>query len=206
MLRWFLVAVGVVVAAIVVFVVWRLWATVVGGSRAYAALRARIRPVVARLEAGEEPPAEDLERFAADRSTRKVLHEELEAHGKLDLFPARFLTQEAMAEADLCAWLNHPNELAAVPDDIELMEILPAPGDADAGRYYLFRYRMHSPHWAANDGWMAGVAGPYPADGPVARFAPGTFSRFERWDTRTPDEHVRVTHDLVVERKESPSP
>ena len=202
MFKWILIAFAGVVGLVVAFVLWRLWATFVGGSRAYAALAARIQPVVARLQAGEMPAAEDLERFAADRATRKVLHEALEEHGKLELFPARFLTQEAMAEADLCAWLNHPNELGSVPDEIELMDVRPLNGGTFEGhRYYLFRYRMHPPHWAANDGWMAGVSGPYPAEGPVGRTAPGTFSRFEPWDKRTPEEHVRVTHELVIERK-----
>ena len=207
MLKWALIGVASLVAVVVAFVVWRLWATVAGGGRAYAALRARLGPVLAQLEAGETPPAEDLERFAADRATRKVLHEELDERGKLDLFPARFLTQESMAEADLCAWLNHPNELGTVPDEIELMDVVPARGGAfDGHRYYLFRYRTHAPHWAANDGWMAGVAGPYPAEGPVARTAAGTFSRFEPWGQRTPEEHVRITHDLVMERKSPASP
>jgi hypothetical protein len=200
MLKWTLIAVAALVAVVVAFVVWRLWATVAGGNRAYAALRGRMRPLTDSLDAGQAPAPADLERFAADRATRKVLHEELEERGRLGLFPSRFLTQESMAEADLCAWLNHPNELAAVPDEIELMEVLPAPGEDDL-RYYLFRYRVHAPHWAAKDGWMAGVAGPYPARGPVARSAPGTFSRFEAWDSRPAEEHVRVTHELVAGRR-----
>jgi hypothetical protein len=199
MLKWALIGVASLVALVVAFVVWRLWATIAGGSRAYAALREKMRPVVSALDAGETPAAADLERFAADRATRKVLHEELEERGRLDLFPAGFLTQESMAEADMCAWLNHPNELAAIPDEIELMEVVPSPGDA-GGRYYLFRYRVREPHWAAKDGWMAGVAGPYPAGGPVARTARGTFSRFEAYDSRTPAEHVRAVHDLIAGR------
>jgi hypothetical protein len=206
-MKWLLVALGLLVVAVVAFVVWRLWATVAGGNRAYAALTARIQPVLLRLEAGEAPAAEDLERFAADRATRKVLHEALEHHDKLALFPSRYLTQEAMAEADLSAWLNHPNELGAIPDEIEMTGAVPVRGGTfDGRRYYLFRYRMHPPHWAAKDGWLAGVAGPYPDQGPVLASAPGTFSRFEAYDSRSPDDHVQTTHELVVERRPSTAP
>ena len=207
MLTWILIAFAALAAAVLAFVGWRLWATVVGGSRAYSALAARIQPVVDRLEAGEAPAAQDLERFAADRATRKVLFEALDAHDKLALFPERFLTREALAEANLCAWLNHPNELGAIPDEIEWMAVAPVRGGTfDGLTYHVFRYRMHPPHWAADDGWMAGVAGPYPLEGPPIAAAPGTFSRFEAWDKRTPEEHVRVTHELVIERKSPAEP
>src|SRR5688572_28433703 len=102
-----------------------MWATIAGGRRSYGRLSARIEPVLKRLAAGENPEPADLERFARDRDTRKVLYDALEQHQKLALFPSRYLTAEAMAEADLVVWLNHPNELAAVPDEIELMATLP---------------------------------------------------------------------------------
>jgi hypothetical protein len=155
-----------------------------------------------RLVAGENPDPADLERFAQDRTTRKVLYDALERHQKLALFPSKYLTREAMAEADLVVWLNHPNELGSVPDEMELMATLPVPAAGFEGqRYYLFRYRMRPPHWAAKDGWLAGVAGPYPVDGTVGSGAPGTVSRFESYDSKSPEEHVRTTHQLVVERR-----
>ena len=202
MLRNALIAVGVVVAIVAAFIVWRLWATVAGGRRSYARLLTRIAPVLKRLGAGEDPDPGDLERFARDRDTRKVLYDALEQHQKLALFPSRYLTSEAMAEADLVVWLNHPNELGALPDAIELMATLPVPADGlEHQRYFVFRYRTNPPHWAARDGWLAGVAGPYPAEGPVeGSSARGTFSRFEPYDSRSPEEHVRVVHQQLMER------
>jgi hypothetical protein len=104
-----------------------------------------------------------------------------------------------MAEANLIGWLNHPNELRSPPDQIELMKKVKAPR-AD-GYYFVFRYRVEEPHWAAKDGWMAGVAGPYDLTGAPAPHARGTFSRFEAYDSRTPEEHVEVTHRAVIERQ-----
>jgi hypothetical protein len=65
-------------------------------------------------------------------------------------------------------------------------------------------YRIKEPHRAAKDAWLAGVAGPYPVDGPVGSGAPGTFSRFESYDSKSSEKHVRTTHHLVVERRKRP--
>lgn len=189
------VAAAVVAAALVAgLVAWALWRTHSGGQRAYAGLAARIEPVEAALTAGKQPAPADLERFARNRETRKVLHDALERHGRLDLFPIAYRTPEAMAEADLVLWLTHPNELDAPPAEIELMAKVPAPEpDLDGHHYFVFRYRTHPPHWAAEDGWMAGIAGPFTADGSESQSVSGTFSRFEPYESRTPEEHVRVT-------------
>lgn len=198
-----LITVAVLVAVVVAFTAWRLWATYAGGGRSYARLAAQIEPVETRLVAGENPDAADLERFAQNRATRKVLYDALEHHQKLALFPSKYLTPEAMAEADLVVWLSHPNELGAVPDEMELMATLPAPAPGfEHHRYFLFRYKTKAPHWAAKDGWLAGVAGPHSIDGPVAPGAPGTFSRFESYDSKAPEEHVRTTHELVMGRRQ----
>jgi len=198
MLKAALVVVGVVVVAGIGFVAWRLWATEQGAKDVYLLLTQRIAAVEDRLAAGHDPDPADVERFARDRETRMVLYDALEHHGRLQLFPAQYATPEAIAEADLVLWLCHPNELDAAPDEIELMARIPVPGDPSSDmRYYLFRYRTRPPHWAAKDGWLAGVAGPYPVSGTVSAGAAGTFSRFEPYDSRTPEEHVRVTHEAT---------
>jgi hypothetical protein len=202
MLKWTLIALGIVVAGVVAFIAWRVRATMVGGERSYGALAARIATVEAAIAEGRDPDPGAVARFAADRATRRVLYEALEHHGRLALFPREYLTQEAMAEADLALWLNHPNELGAIPDEMERMASVPVHGGTfDGLTYYVFRYRMNPPHWAASDGWLAGVTGPYPKSGPVIASAPGTFSRFEAYTARTPAEHVAVTHAEVVEKK-----
>jgi hypothetical protein len=194
-----LLIVGAIVVAVGGFVAWRVWATYAGGARVYAELTDRIGPVEQRLAAGQDPDPADVLRFAQDRATRKVLYDALDHHGKLQLFPAAYATPEAMAEADLVLWLCHPNELAAPPDEIELMARVPVPKEpSSAMKYFVFRYRTKPPHWAAKDGWLAGIAGPYPETGSVSPGASGTFSRFEAYDSRTPEEHVRVTHEATT--------
>jgi hypothetical protein len=197
--------VGGFAALVAAFVIWRLYATIVGGRRAYKARLDTIAPVTEALSAGRQPNEADLQRFARDRKTRQVLHDVLAEVQKLHLFPKEFLTWPALAEANLVGWLCHPNELQVAPDEIELMATLPAPGAPDT-HYFLFRYRTHEPHWAAKDGWTAGVAGPYDLTKPPAPYAPGTFSRFEAFDSRTPEEHVRAHHQLVIERQNVPPP
>ena len=198
MLRVLLIAVGSLVAVVAVFVLWRLYATMAGGARAYRARLLAIEPITAALAGGRTPSAEDLQRFARDRVTRQVLFEVLQEADKLDLFPKEFRTWPALAEANLVAWLCHPNELQGPPDEIELVATLPSPGGA-AGHYFLFRYKTNPPHWAAKDGWMAGVVGPCDLLQDPMPYARGTFSRFEAFGSRTPEEHVAVHHRLVIE-------
>jgi hypothetical protein len=179
-----------VVGMFALFVVWRLYATIAGGRRAYRGLLAQIAPITQALGAGRDPTEADLVAFASDRRTRRVLYDVLDHQSKLHLFPSQFLTWEAMAEADLAAWLNHPNELGSPPDEMELVTRVRAP-QADT-HYFAFRFRMRPPHWAAKDGWLAGVAGPYDLSKDPRPYASGTFSRFESFDSRTPEQHVEM--------------
>jgi hypothetical protein len=198
-MRTVLTVAGSLFGLIVAFVIWRIHATYAGGRRAYMKLAARIAPVAEAIGAGREPAESDLRQFAGDRRTRQVLHDLLSQVGKLHLFPGEFRTWDAMAEADMVGWLNHPNELGGPPHEIELMKKVPAPGAE--GDYFVFRYRMSEPHWAAKDGWMTGVAGPYDLAAEPVPYGRGTFSRFEAYDSRTPEEHVEVTHRAVIERR-----
>ena len=194
-----LIVIGVLVLLAVLFVVWRIWATIRGGRRADLGLLARVEPVIVALRENRTPSSADLERFASDRVTRRVLYDTLDTADRSELFPAQWRTWPAMAEADLVLWLNHPNELGAPPDEIEVMATVAAPGDDQPRRhYFVFRFRSHPPHWAASSGWTAGVAGPYDLDATPAPGGHGTFSRFEPWDSRTPEDHVGVVHRQVA--------
>ncbi|HUF28421.1 MAG TPA: hypothetical protein VMM18_15700 [Gemmatimonadaceae bacterium] len=186
-----LLVLGSVALLIVAMIAWLIFAAYAGGRRAYRRMLDRIAPVVTALAAGTDPAPEHIDAFARDRETRKVLHDVLAASGRLHLFPRQWLTWEAMAEADLVAWLCHPNEMSAPPAGIEMMARVPAP-DGAVGDFFVFRYRMEPPHWRASDGWLAGVAGPYEAAGDPAPHGPGTFSHFEKFDARTAEEHVHL--------------
>ena len=52
--------------------------------------------------------------------------------------------------------------------------------------------------------WMAGVVGPCALAHPPIPYARGTFSRFEPYDSRTPEDHVESTHRAVIERRDRP--
>lgn len=112
-----------------------------------------------------------------------------------ELFPDEHRELKYIAESDLAAWLLHPNELDAVPDNIELAEVIEREGGEprEKYRFYVFKFRTLEPHWMAKHGWVAGVAGPYwdgedPEDAP-----PGVFSRFEAFNLmqsrRTPGQN-----------------
>jgi hypothetical protein len=69
--------------------------------------------------------------------------------------------------------------------------------------YYLFRFRTKEPHWAAKDGWIAGVSGPYlRKDEPTTEPLGGTFSTFTKWDAKTPEEHVGDIRELMKRWRE----
>ena len=78
------------------------------------------------------------------------------------LYPDEFRGQAALAESDLVNWLTYPTELGRPPDEIELVQAIPFHTESDVGwaDYFLFRFRTHTPHWSARDGWIAGISGP----------------------------------------------
>jgi hypothetical protein len=202
LVKGLLIGCGVLVGLVAALAVWLYWRMSTGSDKSYRQLAARIQAVETRLAAGGDPDPAEVERFARDRATRRVLYDALQRREKLSLFPSRYRTQEAMAEADLVLWLLHPNELAAVPDAMELMASLPVPGPGFEGqRYHLFRFRTRPPHWAADKGWLAGVAGPYRDDGSLEKTAPGTWSELEPFDSRTPEDHVRSSHERIAGRR-----
>lgn len=129
-----------IIALIVLFIVWRLYATVVGGRKVYRTLLAELAPITEALGAGREPAVADLLDFAGNRRTRRVLYDALAHESKLHIFPRSFFTWEAMSEADLVAWLSRPNELGSPPDETELMSRV-QPQGAD-GHYFVFRFRV----------------------------------------------------------------
>lgn len=197
-MKWLLATLGGVALLILIFVAWRYYMTVRGRWVYFHALSG-IAPVLKALRVGTIPDSAEVLRFAEDRRTRKVLFDTLTEAKRLDLFPSQYLTWEALAESDLALWLWHPNELGSPPDEIELMAKVPAPSPAlpHPSEYFLFRFRTQPPHWAAKDGWMAGVAGPYMTAGDPSPHAGGTFSQFEPYDSRSPEEHVKIIHELA---------
>lgn len=154
------------------------------------------------LRHAREVPPRALDLVAASPEMRNSLYEKLKGTNRMELFPKRFLTQEAFAESEMVRWLVYPAELGRAPDEIELKKVVAADTGGPDGvlDYYVFRFRTFNPHWAAKNGWTAGVAGPFlrkDAPSPVAYG--GTFSKFESWDAKKPEEHVGDIRQLLKE-------
>ena len=130
---------------------------------------------------------------AQSAEVRSILYEELDKLNRSSLFPDEYWTDEASAESNLVRWLAFPTELDRVPDEIELMKIVSIKSESSVGLldYYVFRFRTNEPHWSAKDGWMAGISGPVPREEVDSELLYGhTFSQFEPWDNKTPEEHL----------------
>jgi hypothetical protein len=141
-------------------------------------------------------PDDAIARVAADPEGREPLYRLLKSRNELFRMPDEYRTQVALAESALVIWLCHPAELGSAPDEIELMEVVSAEatmadgstGDLD---YYMFRFRTFPPHWAADKGWLAGMAGPYLRSATPTTDSHGpTFSAFHPWNGKTAEDHA----------------
>jgi len=154
--------------------------------------------VRACVQRGEDVDPTHLFNVAASAEMRNWLYNELDRLGKLSLFPHQFATQAAFAESNMVGWLIFPTELGRAPDEIELMHVSTFDTQEEEGLvdHYVFRFRTLEPHWAAKDGWMAGVSGPFiQKNAPSTRAYGDTFSRFDAWESKTAEEHLRANLD-----------
>jgi hypothetical protein len=178
---------------------WRLLGS--GIARHEARIAAKLAPVRAAIANGAKPDTALVARLSADPDVRNTLYDELREKGMHAVFPAEYRTFEAHAESELVYWLCHPNELQQPPDQIELMKVVAMNSGTPLGEvdYYLFRFRTNPPHWAADAGWMAGVAGPYVKGRPLdGQSVDATFSEFESYDSMTPEQHVQYYHEMAA--------
>ncbi len=161
--------------------------------------------LVSLLRLGKPVDKTHVEDVACHSEMRNWLFIALKQLGKSSLFPEKFRTQKSFAEADMVNWLVYPTELNRVPDEIELMKVVTVDTKLPDGvyDYYLFRFRTKDPHWAAKDGWMAGVSGPYlRKDQPTTEALGDTFSTFTKWESKTMGEHVGDTRELMKRWRE----
>ena len=197
----FLYIAGAIAVAVVGFIIWRYLATVQGQRKLIIGLLEKVAPVSDALDSNKEPDALVVHQLANDPVTRCALYDTLLTHHRLDLFPDELLTWPAIAEADMVFWLSHPNELETPPDEIELAGKVSKrfPNLPTNLHYFVFKFRVDPPHWAAKNGWMAGVAGPYNLKTKPMPGGSGTFSRLEPFDSRSLKEHVEFSHNIATE-------
>lgn len=154
--------------------------------------------VLGLLRQGKDVDQPVLDELAARAVTRNKLFHLLHEAEMDDRFPRADATQLAFAESDMVDWLTYPTELAREPDDIEQLAVvpdeLPGLGPVD---YYVFRFRTLPPHWAAEQGWLGCVSGPFVrAEAPTPIAHGQTFSKFEPLDGATPEQLVRDVQEL----------
>ncbi len=198
-MKIFLIIVLCLIAAVALFLAYR--SRVV--SRQAAAIAARryesISPLRQKLD-NDTLTESDVHNYAADIITRQQVWQLLYEHDKLELFPSEYNTKEKAAETVLANWLEFPTELDAKPDEMELLKMVPIQIDEDPTHrvlYFVFRFCTHEPHWAARNGWMIGVAGPYFDEGPTVTQATA-FSRFTRQGDASIEKEVRWFHKNVA--------
>ncbi len=189
------VIVVVVIVLIVAFVIWRLGSVSRGARRRYDALYREVEPIDDALARGQEIDQAEVDRAIARPELRGMVYEILKYHECLDHFADQYRSMQAQAEADLVFWLCHPNELQVPPDEIQLVTEEKRQESGEDHHYFAFRYRTHEPHWAAKDGWLIGVAGPYRTNDIPYLGGAGTFSRMEPEEKISATEHIDWCHD-----------
>jgi hypothetical protein len=161
--------------------------------------------VIGLLRQSEAVEQEYLRDIAASPEMRNWFYDQLARMGKENLFPEEFKTQEALAESNMVNWLTYPTELGRAPDEIELMHVGAFDTETEDGLidYFVFRFRTFEPHWAAKDGWMAGISGPFlRKDSPSTKSYGGTFSRFDPWESKSAEEHLGDIQETIARSHE----
>lgn len=153
-------------------------------------MKLKMFAAISLLKWGRTISEEDALEIAADSEVRNWFYINLEMLEKADIFPEKYKNQKCFAESNMVDWLVYPTELGRVPDYIELMNIF----NNEEEEYYLFRFKCDNDE----DGWMAGVSGPYDKNEIPTTSAGGyTFSHFEKWESKTPEEHLKGIVDNI---------
>jgi hypothetical protein len=189
--------IGALVLLVVVFLIYRNNIVKKQATELAAQRSERIQPLLAKLK--NNATGDDVNPFAYALATREETYLLLKEFNRLDLFPKDLMTIEKAAEANLAVWLEFPTELGAIPDEIEHVERVTIPVDAENNVYYhVFKYRVNEPHWAAQDGWMLGVAGPYFDDSQPYDFPAATFARVDsKFGVISPEEEAKWVHENI---------
>jgi hypothetical protein len=199
-----LLASGILIGVIVLFAVYR-FLKVSRQNRKLNRLRfERIQPLYDKLESGQAIDREEVAAFAADIRTRQLAYELLKNYNKSEFFPSEYYTLIKGAEGQLASWLEFPTELDACPDEMEHIKrvTIDFDGQGNFVHYEVFKYRTNEPHWAAKDGWILGVVGPYFDDSQPFHHAGATFSRISSTaDKISPEEEARWVHEHISMRR-----
>lgn len=153
-----------------------------------------------KIYSGDSLSQETIDSFAGKIETRADFYDLLERFDKQYLFPGKYTSFEKAAESRMVSWLLFPTELDTIPSKIELLKRVDYVQSDTTFIYYVFQFKTEEPHWAAKDGWMAGVVGPYLKNSQPYDHAKGTFSRFTRTSETSPEKEVEWVHKNVYLR------
>ncbi|MEL6256224.1 MAG: hypothetical protein AAFR87_29745 [Bacteroidota bacterium] len=192
---------GGIVSALFFFVAYRKWKLKRNTQKRDLEIFEKAKPLIEAVENGQDPDPALVRELAEDAASRTFLYVVLDGHDKLELFPEKYDNFISSAEAALVYWLLHPNELGSRPEKIKFMkkvEIVHEIKEKEEKlNFYVFKFKE-----IANEGeWEAGVAGPYVESSNPYDFAPGTFSLFETFDSKSPKEHAEAVHELCLKKK-----
>ena len=190
-----LIAFGSLVGLVVLFVVWRNIATARGARQLHDAIAGKIDPLIERIRAGGQITNSEIDVLAANAVTRNYLYLGLVKIGRKELFPEKYHSLASHAESDLVVWLMHPNELGAAPAEIILASVIQREEDGKPYQFCVFKFRESMD---ADSKWLAGVAGPYWGKEDYTAPAPGVFSRFDAFESNTPEGHVAAVEKLLL--------
>jgi len=169
-----LIAIAIVIT---VFILWRITSVARGARQRDEKLLLLLDPISEKFIKGIEVTIDEINVLAMLPHLRLFLYNMLKEHEQLPLFPTKQKSKEAQAEGILAYWLMHPNELHDSPNKIEVIEKIERIVDDKKCDFYVLRYKMKSGHWAAKDGWLLGLSGPFlENDVPYSGY-PGAFSR-----------------------------
>ncbi len=181
----------IIILGIIILFIWWLYIGVQRGAvKRDEKIYKEIAFIEEKIDNNEVVNAEEIEKIAEKAYIRPLLYIILKNYEKLDLFPSKYLEHKFQAESELSYWLAHPNELQTPPDKIELCKVVKKNIDNKIMDFYVFRFCSNPPHWAAQDGWLLGVAGPYSCDTIPYSGAPATFSRLDKESEVNPEELV----------------
>jgi cell division protein FtsI/penicillin-binding protein 2 len=196
----FILIIGIIIIAIGTIVIYRIIKVKRQGKKLSAQKFDRVKVIYDKLENGQILTATDVLPLAQNILSRELTYKLLKKHDRTDLFPEQYMTIEKAAESSLANWLEFPTELGASPDEMEHLKrvTIDLDGQNNFFHYEVFMYRTAEPHWAAKDGWILGVVGPFFDDSKPYDFPRSTFSRVSsKADKITPEEEAKWVHDNI---------
>lgn len=163
---------------------------------------------ISLLSHGITLPPDIIIRLSSLPQTRNKIITAMEHHGLIEAVPAEYRTTLAIAESTFVEWLMFPTELASVPDEIALEEqVVIQDASNTKNDFYVFKFRTNPPNFAADQGWLLGISGPYKHDCIPDENSGGlTFSTFDKLGSITPTDLVVSHIKQSMELGETASP